>query len=434
MTLIPPGPRYRERGSTTRDSEISWYGVQCNGLLLPTQYQLSHRYGVVEGMHDVVTPNAKKKILGGEIINSPMTKVKQTFFGGGTWGNAVYSNCNSGTGTAIAFNTIETNLRNADGYLYNEVRDLAGRLTVQPWFVDVYSLQKHAHTKALAGVDDSTQQGLVSIGELGKTLATLRNPIKALTDYTAKWRKSRHLRKAIQGGGKAIADQYLTYYYGIKPTVQDIENAIQAYLDEGITNSRRTSRGMAADSKTTTQLVGGNPGTGYSWNTVEIIRSESLKVRAGILYKVDHMGSVSAQFGLRASDIPSAVLELTPWSFFANYFMNLNELVSALSPRLGVEYLAAWDVILLEQSDSWRVIANGTNQKYVTRDTHTEYAGRIIEGAIRIPTSPYSNIGLSLLKSSKIGNWSTQKDLAVTALLLQQTSGYHKQIAKALKL
>lgn len=425
--------RYRESGSTARGQAVSWRGVQCNGVVQPLVYNWKHREGVIQGMSDVVTPNFRKLISEGTIINTPMTRVKQSFTGGGTGGTVNWLGCAPGTENSLALIESVTEQRYQAQYSYDEVRDVSGHLTWIPPIVDLVSLQRHAGTKALAGVDDSTVQGLVSLGELGKTLATLRNPIQALTQFTARWRSSRTLKRALSGGPKAVANQYLTYYYGIKPTIKDIEGALQAYLNSGIRKSRRTSRSGASDSKTTTSLVGGNPGSGFAWDTVKVDFSETAVVRAGILYAVDHAGDRVAEYGLRISDIPSALLELTPWSFFAGYFVNLSELVSALSPRFGVDYLAAFNVVRLEQVSQWQVIAGGTNQSNTTRTPGSEYAKRVIETVIRTPTSPYANVGFSMYKSTKLLDWSIQKDLAVVSLAIQQLAGHHRAITNLIR-
>lgn len=427
------GPRYRERGSTTRVAGIGFQGKLCNGTVIAPTANLGNRVGVLEGTRDIVTPNFRLRAAKGEIINNPYENVKQTFSGGGDGYYQTFAGCNASNPSSYAESAVPMYYRAKPDYLFDPLRDLAGQLTMPVSVVDVGSLIKHSHTKALAGVDDSTLQGIVSLGELGKTIATLRNPIESLTRFTEKWKRSRTLEKALSGGPTALANQYLTYYYGIKPTMLDVQNAISAYLNVGIKNSRNSARATATDSRLSSHLEGGNLGGPFSWHTVRREDFEQVTVRSGILYDVDHRGSVAAEYGLRLSDVPSALLELTPWSFFASYFANISELVSALSPRWGVEYLASWDVIRVSRKLSWAVIAGGSNEALVTARPSTEYASVLYEGTRRMPSSPYDNVGLSVYKSTKILDWSTQKNLAIISLAFQQLSRLHTQMSVARK-
>lgn len=419
---LQPYSRYRETGSTTRDN-VTNYHYTCNGTQSVNNVFPAHRAGVVEGCHDVVTPGFHTRVQRGEIINNPFLKVKQTFGGGGTGGGTRSNPCTIPASTSGVDWDVSMRYYNS-AFVFDEYR-IDGKLHSFPSVIDVDALVTLASTSALAGVDTPSAEGLVALAELRQTLAMLRNPLSSMLRLTENWAKSKRLDKAIARtaveGPRAFADQYLTYYYGMRPLVKDLEDILKGYLREGSTPSRVTSRGYATDSETTVSVTGGPSGVavGRSWYTNQVTRSDTVSVRSGVLY-VPTENTYQKVLGLRFSDLPSAVYEATPWSFLIDYASNLGDVVKALTPRIGVDYLASWTTVRSLIEIEARTIGNGViagGPPYGTR-VGSEYATVRHEATLRIPKSPYGNVGISLDFHPEL--WASAKITAVSCLALQQ--------------
>lgn len=413
--------RYRERGTTSVIS-VTNEGWRCDGQSAGTSSVSSHREGMVEGCVDTTTPKFRILSAEGKIVNNEFFKVKQTFEGGGT-GNATRSRpCTiptalSGTDWNSSQRTFNT------GFRFPEYRT-DGQLICPATIVDLASAIREASTQALAAVDTSTAEGLVTLKELGQTYQMLRHPLSSLDRLTQAWADSKRMDRAVKQvaakGPRAFADQYLVYYYGMRPFLNDISNIIDAYLHEGITPERQTARGNARRHKIE-EVTEGGPGLvpGKSWYQNLLTREDTVTVRSGILYSPTP-NTYQKVMGFRLSDVPSAIWEATPWSFFYDYFGNIGDVIKALTPRPGVVYLAAWNTVETHIRMEARTIASGVvgpSSSYQARQG-TEWARVIIEATHRQPVTPYDSIGLSLRFDPE--TWSSAKALAVSCLAIQQ--------------
>lgn len=201
------------------------------------------------------------------------------------------------------------------------------------------------------------------------------------------------------------------------PFARDIESYLDAYVRSGFQPERQTARGFAGDKTESVswQLM---DRTRLDWDSYDLktIVTTEWAIRSGILYEPSEL-TIQKIAGLRFGDVLPALVELTPWSFFLDYFSNLSSLVNALTPRPGVRYLAAWDTIKFTQttriecSDSW------CKGNFAHSRKSTEWAERVCEARLRSPTGVYANIGPALHP----GVWESKaKCAAVIALLVQQ--------------
>lgn len=188
-----------------------------------------------------------------------------------------------------------------------------------------------ACTQCLSKVDAPAVLGLAVVAELNATIATLKNPIQAILKLLKKAKKG---KATGRDAAMAIANQHLAILYGIMPFVKDIEDIVESLTARK--PPRRTARGFAMRSGSDSRVRPYNDGevTGQ----VTKFSNLSFSVRAYCLYEADV--SVGSKLGFRIGDIPATLLELTPWSFVANWVLNLQEYLGALTPRVGVKYLA----------------------------------------------------------------------------------------------
>jgi hypothetical protein len=216
---------------------------------------------------------------------------------------------------------------------------------------------------------------------------------------------------------QAVASQYLSFYYGMLPLMRDLESYLNAYIQEGLRRERVTARAKSEDTATSVRLALGNHSVQNSSQfDLKYTRTDIVSVCCGNLYEPTPATYLKT-YGLRPMDFFSTAYELVPWSFFIDYFSNLGTLIEALTPRTGVTYLASWETY--KYSMLWRA---ETTTSYIQGSfTHsspgTEWAQRLIEATVRVPCSPFTNVGLAL----KAGNWGDKtKVLAVISLITQQ--------------
>lgn len=398
--------RYREQGSTSVGKGLTWY-TSCLGVQTSSEYN-THRSGTLTGMSDIVVPNFYVRSKRGEIFNNPMRKVKQTFSGGGTGNQTTTISCPTPPADAGHVVDWETSQRAFNvKFQFSPYRDELGHLSYPaPRLVDVESLRTIAATAALGDVDASTAQTLLTMSEAAKTLKTLANPLGA----TLKYLKSnpRPGRKG-KAAAQAVSSQYLTWYYGIMPTMMEIENVLEA-LTTSPEVYRQTARGKATGTanETSTEVVGG-----CSKYTNLFTYSENVEIRSGILYLPS--GGFDTVWGTRLSDIPLTAWELIPYSFVVDWFVNVGDFVAALSPRVGVSYLSAWQTLKMTQI--WRAetlssefTCSGSTQ---TR-SGSEWAQCVIETTQRYPVSPTQRVGLA----TKTLSFPVAKSLAAISLII----------------
>jgi hypothetical protein len=276
-------------------------------------------------MNDFVHPGFRALSRKGKIFNSPMSRVRNTFTYSATGYEHQYANADCATYQWGTWKDSYTNLL--------AWRAGALSLATPGSSLPTDELVTDVATRCRAGIKDPNVQGMVFVAELRQTLSMLRNPIRAATDLLQRG-------KGVNGKdvGGAAGSQYLTYVFGLRPLMLDIEGIIDALVQR--TYDRETSRAYASDSLDSTSNVllhQGSLMTAY----MEYTLNEKVEVRAGTLYAFSGR-SMSDNLGVSLRDIPAAAWELLPWSFVVDWFTNVGHLISALTASCTNEILAEW--------------------------------------------------------------------------------------------
>jgi hypothetical protein len=223
-----------------------------------------------------------------------------------------------------------------------------------------------AGTKALATLNSSDIQGLVEIAEAHKVRDTLRPRIDGLNRhlYRELSRTKPLSAKAIVALGginKVITTNWLRYRYGIMPIMYLIEDAV---VGPKIKLVRDTARGHASysDSGSYSETKSAN----FYSDEYQVDWSYDLEVSAGILYRPDWSLN---RYGISIKEIPGAAIELIPYTFVADWFVNLSPFVNSIVMPLGVKQLASWTVTrethrsTLDVQSTWVGTSSYTNLK-----------------------------------------------------------------------
>lgn len=397
------------------------------------QEQLAY-FGEHLAMSDVVTPGFKARQSLGQVINQPMTRYSVKCYYGGEGPDIRYTDVFNpwpGPGWTVRWDCKTFLLRTDPRFLLGDILD-GDHNPLPGWkpSIDYERLVTLAHTSALSKVDRNTAYGLVTLGEFSKTLDLALHPLQSISRYIREFWKNTPRKRRINAARRTgpnmvtslpavLASEYLAFYYGMLPFLGEVTSYLEAYYKEGQTPERVTARGGAQDELVSEEIVyGDRTARGANWFDIKKSCTVTADVRAGILYTPTPNTALKV-LGLRPSDFFSSAYELTPWSFFIDYFLNLGTLIEALTPRPGVNYLAAWECIDIKQVDRVQCIASGHQNaaQFIHARQGSEWAERVIEMRVRRPTSAASHIGL--VASS--GNWdSKMKVVAVVSLIIQQ--------------
>lgn len=248
---------------------------------------------------------------------------------------------------------------NGDGRVFNDATsEYTGYISLMPstfGLVDYTSvsrpdLDEHKN-QALRRVKNKLAtrtkkvQSLVSIAEVRELGRTYTSMCSLTTQFligvlTARRRLLKNPKRAVRDFSEFLSEAWLTYSFGISPTVADFENHVEAVVSRlSRTQTLRESGIESADffgsAKQSIYLAGNFP-AGISY-------ALSVDVSANLRYKLTYsytcgryidLGSassglsVSDQFGLNWSDIIPAAYELVPFSWLLDYFTTAGDFVN----------------------------------------------------------------------------------------------------------
>lgn len=301
-----------------------------------TSASMGNTRGYFKETVDVVTPNFSKLQAEGRVINNPMwvTEVDHQQYSDSGW------KFQSQSGGTMYYGECQRDwCQVALGAPSNPGLDQS--------ILD-YLLASTA-TTAWAGVDVGEFQGLAALGELHSTLNMLGDPVRSLSTFlwqrawaNADWKAARGRAAKARALANLLSSLWLQYQYAFRPIIKDIE-AILHELQTQTFSPRRTSRAKAEQSVSTQSSYVAHTGGGAIDIDIHEEVERKYSVRSGILYE----GSVdpAKQFGFHWTALPSAAWELTPWSFVADWFINVGDYLQAISPKIGVHVLAGWQTI-----------------------------------------------------------------------------------------
>jgi hypothetical protein len=281
-------------------------------------------------MWDVVTRDFSKRVASGETIVNPMVKIVNARTFQGTESKYYSDNepCNDW-------------IEHGNGYRIYQVLGLAPHADTN---IDSGRLAILAGTKAHADVRAPEFDGATFIAELTETISMLRNPVKAwqklIREISKRQRRSKYASDRNLILRDFIEQNWLQYRYGIMPLVFAAEDAIGAL--ESMRHKRVffTARGSAHEQVIGTEVQSGNLHN-WSWRIErELETTHDVLVRCGIRYYSDR----DPTWGMDWENVPPAVWEVIPFSFVADWFVNVGDYIRAITPKLGVKVVGSWTV------------------------------------------------------------------------------------------
>lgn len=312
--------------------------------------------------------------------------------------------------------------------------------------VSIEKCDNLAKAKFYAAVRKLTteMQGLIFLGELRETLHMLRSPAQGLQSLLGRYlnQVKQAKKRNPLGWMNELGQIWLEYSFGWLPFINDIGDAGRAWnhlIEQRKEKSARISVGAALSYDLTSSLLD-RKRVGSTWKS---FNGPWLRTVIGMLreqHKVRYRGAVHTQVeaptwqdqaevvGFSTSQFIPTAWELLPWSFLADYFTNIGDLLDCsvtdlsrvtyvnrstvrktefyggiqVDTKKTSEMTTGYDVILLS-SDSRSTCA--LKRKQVTRSKGTGI------------TPPTFNFEFSL-SDGQLGN---------IAALLSQAIGIHPQ-------
>lgn len=184
-------------------------------------------------------------------------------------------------------------------------------------------------------------QSLVMAGEMGKTCIALANSGKQLQTgvFAFVWDSYRKLKREPPATLRKhwvsiVSDLWLTYVYGVQPTLQDIKGLAEA----GAQNDAAQNPRIFVQGKGKSATFTGSSRHNLNLNSCIVEATSRRKVFAdckyfGVVNAVIPNTANMAQslYGYDWSNVVPSIWELIPYSFIADYFTNIGEILSAWS-------------------------------------------------------------------------------------------------------
>lgn len=272
-------------------------------------------------------PNWKKYVRVGTQAGSPLVGRLYSIKGGsgywnwyGTNPSGTYNVCYTGAGSGLVyrtyggFPTIDISL--------NTYADSVARAKLLGQYLDV--------KKKFRGGN--------FIAEFRDTVQMMKHPVDSLyKGFTGFIRKVKSFKglNSQRAYAARLGDAYIGWSFGWKPLFDDVRSAAEA-----LANLQSSGR---FDGKIINGLGRSDdgqcyaPSPGFTWlmhNRIDTSRSE-VAYRALIKTRPSSFSSFADNFGVSAGDIIPAVWEAVPWSFFVDYFINVNEVLDGLQWASG---------------------------------------------------------------------------------------------------
>jgi hypothetical protein len=346
-------------------------------------------------MDDVVTPDFKKKIAQGYIINNPMSSHK-----------IMDDHCppTSYRRTLLNYETDGTMTGNIYDGSYK--RPISGHLP--PFLPDstptcLTALQNQAITQAWGNRSLVVQAVSMTLAEGRKTIQGVYEILFRVIGIAKAAKRLDYKYLMDEISPSELKNRYMELRYAIRPLVIDAQNVIKA-LQVNMTKVRKTARGGASDqhqdSVTTTER--------YLWleKTCTASIEYEISTRAGVL--CDIVMSTPSVWGV--DQLLETVWEVIPFSFIINWFIDIASLLSSWSPKAGVVERASWVTTLITKKELRSVTMTGNSGSGFDIGTHDWYGqqNRITIIKTRYPEPnrsffPSVDVNLDALKLLDLG-------------------------------
>jgi len=204
----------------------------------------------------------------------------------------------------------------------------------------IQSVDSQVRMNIIAKIRQAQTQmkGLISLGELGETVRMVNSAGQAVN--RGLWSYLDEVSKRARRGQitpnhmlRWIGSRWLEYAFGIKPLIADIDDGINAFVKLYV------GRPPVVFVRASAQSSESNPMTAVDTNiarhAVKLTPMRrnfySSRIYGAVSISNQGVGAGAHAFGIKLDEFVPTLYELIPFSFLADYFVNLGAVIDALS-------------------------------------------------------------------------------------------------------
>jgi hypothetical protein len=257
------------------------------------------------------------------------------------------------------------------------------------------------------------------LAEVAETIHMLKAPVKSLLSSTEGFAKSvgklNISRIHPLDYGKRLGDLWLGWAFGWKPLFDDVRDANAAMQHlinrRGFDSVRVQGTGVSRSSSFQPRLST----TVGSYCLMDRTRKSynSVKYYGVLQARPSALGQILDNFGVDPGDILPAVWEAIPWSFFVDYFVNVQEMIDSMQWATAGD---GWYVRAVRNVSSIQIQYYPQTQG-LPANAVVQASGKLIAGQQYIARSPLGSIPPRPSWHFKIPGVGSQKWLNIGALI-----------------
>lgn len=287
--------------------------------------------GSRRSMIDYVVPRFRARQKAGEKFFNDMTKEEVTVSEGGSGIHFKYVaiSCPPNTrveqkidGPLVSIITPRSSPNSHGHSLPLLVESLAAK--------EILAAQRRASTEVLAKIGTGSTEMWESVAQYRQTMELLTNPLRRVGDLS-----KRLLNSALRGNGSRqllteVSAGYLLFRYGILPAMKDIENILSSLTKEAGFKEQTSRAFERVDSHSSASGVYDSVGFYTNWlrQSDDVVSIRAMHLDKGYV-------SFANTLGFDFKGLVLLPVQLTSYSFVADWFFNLSSYIKATIPAFG---------------------------------------------------------------------------------------------------
>lgn len=349
-------PRTRVRESNSAYTHVYHHCTTSTGLPVAPPYNAEQiwylgagKVGKTEKISDVSHGNFHRRVRNGEILIGPLDLLKTE--------RAMTPGLISG------YNSTWKETWKYYGDLAKGMEGAVGRPSYDV-AADITAMSAVALTEAFARTKAASVMSGEVLSELGKTVGMLQHPFRNSGKLLQKMHKAKlkNLKKSGSNLVEACSNAWLEYRYGWQPILLDADticqeaHRIRASMSRSLV-SRSTKGARTNQSKSVVDKPGvtGTPFQTYLYTATGTFSIE-VQASAGVLYEVASRTTgenLQQILGSRPQDTVQLIWEKIPFSFVADWFVNIGDWLQAITPDPFITYKGSWATTVTRETQSF---------------------------------------------------------------------------------
>lgn len=300
----------------------------------------TRKSGEVKTMVDTVTPNYHKRRQRGDVIMNPMYSTRQLVTGFSGQGFHIKSKS-----TSCASPLLYHEYKVEGDYFASK---LCGGNTIDP--VSLFTMEEEIALMEETSTCMLSKRGR-SDSNLWETLAELH---KAASLFSNLARRSRKFLDFTEANG-SWSNEWLAYRYGLRPIISDAEGIIKG-LQKAVGDVRSTTRcqrSLQRDVSTNMYYDHDYVRDNYKRTSKHVLTVRAMSID-------EYSAEVMSNIGFTTKGLLTLQWELIPYSFVADWFINVGEFINAIVPAFGYRQLGSCLVVKHLMHTEW--LCTGTTE------------------------------------------------------------------------